>query len=198
MSEMDFGDPVKPTLWQENLGLSSRECHLAVLRAGDRRLIHFGGGLDQLLIETTGPHEAMISMDQSKAKFEVLKRKKNSGTTTRTKLEALADVEKRHRSDLQRDSKSIVRLLSGITSLPIRLTALENIFSLLFLSKYHMIGGLKNDELKRSAAANMAPENSWLLSDDGQALRSEVTLSSPFLVSLILSNSSKKMIGFIV
>jgi len=70
MSEMDFGDPVKPTLWQENLGLSSRECHLAVLRAGDRRLIHFGGGLDQLLIETTGPHEAMISMDQSKAKDE--------------------------------------------------------------------------------------------------------------------------------
>ena len=99
-----------------------------------------------------------VAMDQTKAKARPVKRKKNSGSVRRTKLEALADVDKNYRIELQRDSQNIVRLLSGITSLPIRLTALENVFSLLFLSKDHMIGGLKNAELKRSTAANLAAQ----------------------------------------
>ncbi len=51
ISELDFGNPVTPTVWQERLGLTSRQCNLAVLRAGHERLVHFGGGLPQLLFD---------------------------------------------------------------------------------------------------------------------------------------------------
>ena len=48
-SELDFGDPVTPTVWQAQLGLHADECNLAILRDGQHTLVHFAGGLPQIL-----------------------------------------------------------------------------------------------------------------------------------------------------
>eukprot|EP00943_MAST-04B_sp_MAST-4B-sp1_P005186 g5186.t1 len=92
-----------------------------------------------------------VLLDQSKTKSSS---KKGKGKIN--SLQQGFKFDEKYINKLKKDSESIVRLLSGITSLPIRLTALENVFSLLFLNKNHMIGDLKNEELKRSTAAGMA------------------------------------------
>jgi len=51
MSELDFGDPLKPTLWQQRLGLSADRCNLAILRTATHTLVHFNGGLPPLLVD---------------------------------------------------------------------------------------------------------------------------------------------------
>ncbi len=51
VSELDFGDPVNPTIWQRELGLSSAECNLTILRTDTHNLIHFGGELPQILFD---------------------------------------------------------------------------------------------------------------------------------------------------
>ena len=66
MSEIDFGDPVTPSLWQRQLGLPARQCHLAVLRAGDQRLVHFGGGLPQLMLDA-GSGERPVNAEENSA-----------------------------------------------------------------------------------------------------------------------------------
>ena len=48
-SEIDFGDPVSGTSLQRELGLSAREANLAILRTLSHKLVHFGGGLPQVL-----------------------------------------------------------------------------------------------------------------------------------------------------
>ena len=133
-----------------------------------------------------------VAIDQTKAKVGAAKRKKSSGTSRRTKLEAAADVDKKYRIELQRDSQNIVRLLSGITSLPIRLTALENVFSLLFLSKDHMIGGLKNAELKRSTAANLAAQ----IVEESTKLQDPNTLDSAKGISKSASSTGLSSLPF--
>lgn len=50
-SELDFGDPVAPTLWQEQLGLTVDVANLAVLRGPQHTLVHFNGGLPPLLFD---------------------------------------------------------------------------------------------------------------------------------------------------
>ena len=50
-SELDFGDPLSPTVWQRELGLALDEANLAVLRRGDRRLVQFAGGLEPILLD---------------------------------------------------------------------------------------------------------------------------------------------------
>ena len=133
-----------------------------------------------------------VAIDQTKAKVGAAKRKKSGGTSRRTKLEAAADVDKKYRIELQRDSQNIVRLLSGITSLPIRLTALENVFSLLFLSKDHMIGGLKNAELKRSTAANLAAQ----IVEESTKLQDPNTLDSAKGISKSASSTGLSSLPF--
>ncbi|MDJ0827929.1 MAG: sulfatase-like hydrolase/transferase [Rhodobacter sp.] len=49
-SELDFGNPVAPTLWQTELGLGVAEANLAILREGPWTLVHFNGGLPPLLL----------------------------------------------------------------------------------------------------------------------------------------------------
>ena len=50
-SEFAFGDPVAPTPWQTELGLSEADAHLAILRKGRFTLVHFNGGLPPLLFD---------------------------------------------------------------------------------------------------------------------------------------------------
>jgi len=57
VSELDFGDPVKPTLWQAALGLSSDQCNLSILRDDRHTLIQFGGGLPPILFDHNGAGE---------------------------------------------------------------------------------------------------------------------------------------------
>jgi arylsulfatase A-like enzyme len=57
-SELDFGDPVEPTIFQEMLGLPSRDCHLAIRRTDRHTLVHFGGGLPQILYDHGAVGEA--------------------------------------------------------------------------------------------------------------------------------------------
>lgn len=57
-SELDFGDPVTPTAWQELLGLRAEEANLAVLRSASHVLVHFNGDLPPLLFERDGLREA--------------------------------------------------------------------------------------------------------------------------------------------
>ncbi|MDJ0629653.1 MAG: sulfatase-like hydrolase/transferase [Rhodobacter sp.] len=62
-SELDFGNPVVPTLWQSKLGLSVEEANLAILREGAWTLVHFNGGLPPLLLSDTDRQAADHSKD---------------------------------------------------------------------------------------------------------------------------------------
>ena len=53
-SELDYGNPVDPTVWQEELDLSSDQTNLSILRGKRHTLVHFNGGLPPLLFD----HEA--------------------------------------------------------------------------------------------------------------------------------------------
>jgi len=50
-SELDFGNPLKPTIWQRQLGLSHDAANLAVLRSGRHRFVQFAGNLPQILFD---------------------------------------------------------------------------------------------------------------------------------------------------
>lgn len=50
-SEFDFGNPLKPTLCQRELGLPVDAANLAVLRSGSHRFVQFAGDLPQILID---------------------------------------------------------------------------------------------------------------------------------------------------
>lgn len=56
-SELDFGDPVTPTLPQKQLGLTPETTNLAVLRGARHTLVHFNGGLPPLLFDHEGEGE---------------------------------------------------------------------------------------------------------------------------------------------
>ncbi len=56
-SEHDFGDPVHPTKLQRALGLATDEANLCVLRTDTHRLVHFAGGLPQVLYDMGGAGE---------------------------------------------------------------------------------------------------------------------------------------------
>ena len=51
MSEVDFGDPINPTIWQSHFGLASHECNFSVLRSGRNRIVNFASKLPQILFE---------------------------------------------------------------------------------------------------------------------------------------------------
>lgn len=59
VSELDFGDPVSPTIWQEELGLKSDECSLAIIRSDSHTFVQFNADLPPVLFEHTqkGEHE---------------------------------------------------------------------------------------------------------------------------------------------
>ncbi|RYG92801.1 phosphonate monoester hydrolase [Loktanella sp. IMCC34160] len=57
-SELDFGDPISPTRWQADLGLDSDRCNLSVLRGERFTLVHFNGGLPQILFDHAEAGEA--------------------------------------------------------------------------------------------------------------------------------------------
>ena len=50
-SELDFGDPLKPTVWQRQLGLALEAANLAVLRTGRYRLVQFAADLPSVLFD---------------------------------------------------------------------------------------------------------------------------------------------------
>ncbi|XDZ66063.1 sulfatase-like hydrolase/transferase [Alphaproteobacteria bacterium LSUCC0684] len=51
VSELDFGDPVSPTVWQRELNLSSEECGLAIIRSDRHTLVQFTADLPPLLFD---------------------------------------------------------------------------------------------------------------------------------------------------
>ncbi len=53
VSELDFGDPITPTLWQTDHGLSVDTANLAVLRRGSMRFVQFAGGLPPILMDVS-------------------------------------------------------------------------------------------------------------------------------------------------
>ena len=53
MSELDFGDPVSATIWQQALGLSSQHCNLSIIRSEEASLVHFASDLPQILFDFT-------------------------------------------------------------------------------------------------------------------------------------------------
>lgn len=53
VSELDFGDPISPTLWQTDHGLSVDTANLAVLRRGPLRFVQFAGGLPPILLDAS-------------------------------------------------------------------------------------------------------------------------------------------------
>jgi len=57
VSELDFGNPVEPTVWQRELGLSSDQCNLTILRDATHTLIQFGGDLPAILFDHTAEGE---------------------------------------------------------------------------------------------------------------------------------------------
>lgn len=57
-SELDFGDPVSPTLLQRTLGIASDSANLAVLRGESHTLVHINGGFPPLLFDRKADGEA--------------------------------------------------------------------------------------------------------------------------------------------
>lgn len=58
VSELDFGDPLRPTLWQQDQGLSVDSANLAVLRRGNMRFVQFAGGLPPILMDVSNGDES--------------------------------------------------------------------------------------------------------------------------------------------
>ncbi|MCK0103035.1 sulfatase-like hydrolase/transferase [Pseudohalocynthiibacter sp. F2068] len=56
-SELDFANPVSPTIWQQELGLGPSSANLAILRGPRYSLVHFNGGLPPLLFDKDGEGE---------------------------------------------------------------------------------------------------------------------------------------------
>ena len=50
-SELDFGDPVNPTLWQSMLSTTLRDSYLGILRGGRFTLVQFAADLPPLLFD---------------------------------------------------------------------------------------------------------------------------------------------------
>ena len=67
VSELDFGDPVTPTLIQQRLGLSAHDCGVAILRTGSHSLVHFNGGLPPILFDHEDAGEARNIADDGGA-----------------------------------------------------------------------------------------------------------------------------------
>lgn len=57
-SELDFGDPLEPTLWQQRMGLDADQANLSILRGPRYTLVHFNGGLPQILFDHDTDGEA--------------------------------------------------------------------------------------------------------------------------------------------
>lgn len=57
-SELDFGDPITPTALQAQLGLSSDQANLSILRTASHTLVHFNGGLPPVLFDHQAAGEA--------------------------------------------------------------------------------------------------------------------------------------------
>ncbi len=51
VSEIDFGNPIEPTLWQRQLGVALDEANFAVLRDDRHHLIHFAADLPPILFD---------------------------------------------------------------------------------------------------------------------------------------------------
>ena len=69
-SELDFGNPVVPTLWQTKLGLDADDANMAVLRSDTHTLVHFNGGLCPLLFDRkTGGEATNIAQDAGSEKI---------------------------------------------------------------------------------------------------------------------------------
>jgi arylsulfatase A-like enzyme len=58
-SELDFGDPIEPTVSQTMLGLTLEEANFAVLRGPRYSLVHFNAGLPPLLFDHEGAGELL-------------------------------------------------------------------------------------------------------------------------------------------
>ena len=58
VSELDFGNPVEPTVWQRELGLPSDQCNLTILRDAKHTLVQFAGDLPTILFDHTAEGEA--------------------------------------------------------------------------------------------------------------------------------------------
>lgn len=58
VSELDFGDPITPTLWQTDHALPIDAANLAVLRKGPMRFVQFAGGLPPILMDASKGIEA--------------------------------------------------------------------------------------------------------------------------------------------
>jgi hypothetical protein len=58
-SELDFGDPLKPTPWQRELNLPLDCANLAVLRKGDMRFVQFAGRLSPILMDVSTGKESI-------------------------------------------------------------------------------------------------------------------------------------------
>ncbi|MCI5110496.1 MAG: sulfatase-like hydrolase/transferase [Marivita sp.] len=53
VSELDFGDPLAPTLWQRDHGISIDAANLSVMRKDSLRFVQFAGGLPPILMDVS-------------------------------------------------------------------------------------------------------------------------------------------------
>ncbi len=74
MSELDFGDPERPTAAQKALGLKLEESNLAILRDGRFKLVHFGADLPPLLYDLKEDPDELHNLAGDPAHAETLLR----------------------------------------------------------------------------------------------------------------------------
>ena len=72
-SELDFGDPERPTALQEATGLALHEANLAILRERRFKLVHFNGGLPPLLFDMAADGECRNLADEPSCSGELLR-----------------------------------------------------------------------------------------------------------------------------
>ena len=69
-SELDLGNPIKPTAWQELLGFDLDAANLAVLRTKQHRFVQFGGDTPCVLFDLEGEGEGQnLAEDPSKLRI---------------------------------------------------------------------------------------------------------------------------------
>ena len=72
--ELDYGEPDKPTIWQNVTGTSLHEANVAILREERFKLVHFNGGLAPLLYDLENDPDEMNDLAGDPAHAETLLR----------------------------------------------------------------------------------------------------------------------------
>lgn len=72
-SELDFADPVEPTIWQKQLGTNQSNSNLCILRDERFTFVHFAADLPPMLFDRQGNGEMENVADKSELQSDLMR-----------------------------------------------------------------------------------------------------------------------------